>query len=59
MYLGNDDEEAECDDAGVPHVDHLEVGSFDRGGRGGGEQGCQHQLGGQRHHDAVREVIQL
>ena len=58
-YLGNDNKKTEGDDAGVPHVNHLEVRRLDGGRGGGGEQGCQHKLRCQGHHDAVREVVDL
>lgn len=57
--LTDDDDEAEGNDGGVPHVNQLEVGGLDRGLGGGGEESRQNQLGRQRDHDAVGEVFKL
>lgn len=39
--LTDDDDEAEGNDGGVPHVNQLEVGGLDRGLGGGGEESRQ------------------
>lgn len=57
--LADDDDEAEGDDGGVPHVYQFEVGRPDRGLVGGGEQSRQGQLGREGYHDAVGEVVKL
>lgn len=57
--LTDDDDEAEGDDGGVPHVYQFEVGRLGWGLIGGGEESRQSQLGREGYHDAIGEVVKL